>query len=311
MAEVNLLDLFSGIGGFHLGLEQGGFKIKNCYNSEIDKYESAVYKKHFSNSINLGDVRTIKPVSRRIEGNKINIITFGFPCQDLSVAGKREGFRGNRSSLFFEAIRLIEELQPEVFIFENVKGFFSSNGGRDFTIALRTITDIGYNGQWQLINTKWFLPQNRERVYFVGFPRKRSIRGIFPIGETKGIYPPRKRDEVQQVNTLKARDYSSWRGNFLTQINSAKSQGYRVYDTNLACTLASQAGGMGAKTGLYNVDSRVRRLTPIECERLQGFPDNWTVGHSDTQRYKMLGNAVTVSVVKSIATKLNNDNNNN
>ena len=129
MKTINLLDLFSGIGGFHLGIKYAGININSCFSSEIDKYARHIYQTHFINSLNLGDVKTIKPVSGKINGYKINLVTFGFPCQDLSIAGKRQGFDGDRSSLFFEAIRIIEELKPDFFIFENVKGFFSSNKG--------------------------------------------------------------------------------------------------------------------------------------------------------------------------------------
>lgn len=303
---INFLDLFSGIGGFHKALIDAGLKIGYSAFSEIDKHASCVYKKHFNNSKDLGDVRAIKPIRGKINNQKIHLITFGFPCQDLSIAGKGKGLEGDRSSLFFEAIRLIKELKPRYFIFENVKGLFSSNNGKDFIQILKTISDIGYVGGWQLINSAWLLPQNRERIYFVGHPRGKSRKQIFPLFKTEKTYAPRQGDEIQQINTntLKSRDYASWRGNFLTQLNKAKSQGLRVYNTDCSCTIASQAGGLGAKTGLYAVNSDIRRLTPIECERLQGFPDGWTKGHSDNQRYKMLGNAVSVPVVKEIISKI-------
>ena len=117
MKKFGYLDLFAGIGGFHLGLLQAGIKPSFSAFSEIDKYASSVYQKHFSNSINLGDVRTVRTICNRINNQKIHLVTFGFPCQDLSTAGKRRGLKGDRSSLFFEAIRLIDELKPGYFIF--------------------------------------------------------------------------------------------------------------------------------------------------------------------------------------------------
>lgn len=150
----HLLDLFSGLGGFVLGLEKAGFKFKKHYSSEIDKYAIAVYNYHFKEAEYVGDVRHVCGSELRKRKSEMWIVTFGFPCQDLSIAGKRKGFGGERSSLFFEAIRIINELRPDYFIAENVKGFFSSHDGRDFKVALQAIADIGYNAQWQLLNTE-------------------------------------------------------------------------------------------------------------------------------------------------------------
>ncbi len=173
------LDLFSGIGGFHLGFEKAGFEI-DSYFSEIDKYAIDVYKYNFKNSKYVGSVTDVQ----KSQLPKINLITFGSPCQDFSLAGKRRGLQGDRSTLIGEAIRLISECRPEFFIWENVKGTFSSNSGSDFWAILKEFTNIGgYRLEWQLCNTKWFLPQNRERIYLVGCLGKGSGQQIFPITE--------------------------------------------------------------------------------------------------------------------------------
>lgn len=184
------LDLFSGVGGFAEGFRRAGWVFTKHYYSEIDKYAQKIYQKHFPEAIALGDVS-------RIDGTKlgkVSLITFGFPCQDLSIAGKRKGLEGSRSGLFYQATRLIRECRPDIFIFENVKGLFSSDGGRDFERVLREIADIGvYECEWQLVNTAWVLPQNRERVYFIGHlaGSERSGRKVFPFtegcGEINGI----------------------------------------------------------------------------------------------------------------------------
>lgn len=339
---MNYLDLFSGCGGFRLALAKNHITPEYEAHSEIDKYASKIYARHFPKSEALGDVRTIKSSDGTINGHKIHLITFGFPCQDLSLAGKRAGLEGSRSGLFYEATRLIKELKPEVFIFENVKGLFTSQAGADFTTILREITDIGlYECQWQMLNTRWFLPQNRERIFFIGFIAK-STRGrkqIFPFSETCGLHHATKGNEIQQIAaTFIARQYASGRGNYLKQINPPTAQANRVYDAcGIANSLSALGGGMGAKTGLYTIPvitpdrpekrqsgrrmkkdgepsftltaqdkhgiydgHKIRKLTPIECERLQGFPDNWTDGTSDSQRYKMLGNAVTADVAAEI-----------
>jgi DNA (cytosine-5)-methyltransferase 1 len=180
--NIILLDLFSGIGGFSAGLTDAGFNITKHYFSEIDKHAIAVYKYQFKNSEYVGSVTTLD--GRAI--TRPNIITFGSPCQDFSVAGKRAGMEGQRSSLIGEALRLIAECRPDVFIWENVKGVFSSNSGADFWAIIQAFTNIGgYRLEWQLLNTAWFLPQNRERIYLIGHLTEagRDWKRVFPIGQ--------------------------------------------------------------------------------------------------------------------------------
>ncbi|WP_212895675.1 DNA cytosine methyltransferase, partial [Capnocytophaga canis] len=158
---MKIIELFSGIGGFTKGFEQAGYEFSEHYFSEIDKHAIANYKYNFPNAKHIGSVTDISNGSFR----GIDIITFGSPCQDFSLAGKRQGLKGQRSSLITEAIRLIADIRPNIFIWENVKGAFSSNAGRDFTAILQAFANIGgYNIEWQLLNTLWFLPQNRERI---------------------------------------------------------------------------------------------------------------------------------------------------
>ena len=312
---MNHLDLFSGIGGFSLGLKQAGIEPDWIGFSDIDKYANKLFQRRFPNARRLGSITDVRPNDLP----NIDLITFGFPCQDLSIAGKRGGLSANRSSLFFKAIELVAAKRPKYFIFENVKGLFSSNGGKDFDIVLRSIADIGYDGQWQLLNTRWFLPQNRERVYFVGHIRGECRPKIFPIGESdqkiRGISKQRIQKQRLHTNTITARYEGEGADSYIIEskqkgelnqigVIGKDSEATRVYDTTCARTIKN-GGGMGAKTGLYKTNSSIRRLTPTECERLQGFPDGWTEGQSDTQRYKQLGNTVSVPVVQSIMEKLN------
>ena len=402
MNTINHLDLFSGVGGFSLGLREAGVQVEWHGFSDIDKFANNVFRERFPNAKELGPIEDIDIDKLP----RIDIVTFGFPCQDLSIAGKRKGFDGSRSSLYFKAIEIIERKRPKYFIFENVKGFFSSNAGKDFTIALKTIADIGYDGQWQLLNTRWFLPQNRERIYFVGHIRGECRPKVFPIRENGKVFnksqrkAQKKREWVrskgpQSANCISARYYKDGSENLIdTGLNQIgvigkDSEATRVYDTTCARTI-KDGGGMGAKTELYEVkpvltpnrankrqngrrfkedgedmftltsqdqhgvhikeatkkgyaiaekgdsinlsqpksktrrgrvgkgvaqtldtgmqqytiQSGIRRLTPTECERLQGFPDGWTEGQSDTQRYKQMGNAVSVPVVKAVMEKL-------
>jgi DNA (cytosine-5)-methyltransferase 1 len=180
------LDLFSGAGGFAQGLKQAGFNATKHYFSEIDKHAIANYKHNFKDAQYVGSVTDVR-------GSQLpqrpNIITFGSPCQDFSLAGKRKGMDGERSSLVSHAIRLITECRPDVFIWENVKGTFSSNNGADFWAIIQAFANIGgYRLEWQLLNTAWLLPQNRERIYLVGHLGKGSGRNVFPFGEDDQLF---------------------------------------------------------------------------------------------------------------------------
>ena len=271
------------------------------YFSEIDRYASRVYKRHFPEAIELGDIRNVDPGQL----GKIDLITFGFPCQDLSIAGNRKGIGGSRSGLFFEAIRLIRELKPSLFVFENVKGLFSSGEGRDFVEVLRTIADIGlYECEWQLLNTKWVLPQNRERIYFIGHLAGGSSRKVFPIAHTNeknvkhGGIDFHKTTLFTDINCRIAKGQTIQP--VLTPNREEKRQNGRRMkeDGEEMFTLTGQD-----KHGVFN-GQRIRRLTPTECERLQGFPDGWTEGESDSQQYKCCGNAVSVPIVQMIFERL-------
>lgn len=184
------IDLFSGIGGLHEGLLRAGFVFKKHYFSEIDKHAIANYKFNFPDAEYIGSVLNVSGVGIRAKHptEKI-IITFGWPCQDNSIAGKRKGHTsGTRSSLLFEAGRIIMESKCEIFIAENVKGLSSVNEGMDFPKAIRFLTDFDtdnpqYTLEVQLLNTSWVLPQNRERYYFVGLIGASSKQRVFPITE--------------------------------------------------------------------------------------------------------------------------------
>jgi len=330
--KINLLDLFSGIGGFHLGLKKAGFKV-NSYFSEIDKYAIEVYKYNFKNS---NYVKSVTDV-RGDELPKIDAITFGSPCQDFSIAGKGKGLKGNRSSLISEAIRLISECRPSFFIWENVKGTFSSNNGEDFWSIIQAFANIGgYRLEWQLLNTNWFLPQNRERLYLVGYTSGQSRGQIFPVGQSLGeatneidiIGDTNKggqRGAIHStkgiVSALSATDYkqpkqiAAMRGRNLDNPSERRSGQPIIVNHNcLTEAIGRQGSSKEYINSLKKINKSigyVRRLTPIECERLQGFQDNWTQTGvngpiSDTQRYKMCGNAVTVDVVEAVGQRIKN-----
>jgi DNA (cytosine-5)-methyltransferase 1 len=179
-----LLDLFSGVGGFHAGIERAGFNIRKSFYSEIEKHPINIYRHKFKDATYVGSVTTFREWEQLPGWERPNIVTFGSPCQDFSLAGKRRGMAGERSSLVEYAIDIISEWRPDFFIWENVKGVFSSNDGADFWAVIQAFANIGcYRLEWQLLNTAWVLPQSRERVYLVGSLAERCGGGIFPIRE--------------------------------------------------------------------------------------------------------------------------------
>ena len=278
--SVRVFSMFSGIGGFELGIQQSDINTELVGYAEIDKYAISIFEKQFTGVTNYGDATAITASNLP----DFDLLVGGFPCQAFSIAGKQQGFSDTRGTLFFDIARICAEKRPRYLVLENVKGLLSHDGGQTFQRILRVLADLGYRVEWQVLNSKNFgVPQNRERVFIVGYLGERSGQEIFPL------------TTYSQSASVVA----------LQQLNKAESQGNRIYDSSgLATTLASQAGGLGAKTGLYQIDTQVRRLTPTECERLQGFPDGWTAGLSDTQRYKTLGNAVTVPVVTAVMNQL-------
>ena len=273
---MKIIDLFSGIGGFSLGFKRAGYHFTEHYFSEIDKHAIANYKYNFPNAKYIGDITSIHGG----DFTDIDIITFGSPCQNFSTSGRREGLKGAKSSLIEYAIALIADIRPSVFIWENVKGALTSNARADFWAIIQAFANIGgYTIEWQLLNTSWVLPQNRERIYLVGHLAERSQPGVFPIREIA---------KNSSKETRNVYDYSR-----------TILRGYKN----------STSTGSFIKTK----DNKIRYLTEIECERLQGFPDNHTqYGDyngiikpiANTQRYKLIGNAVTVDIVELIAKRL-------
>lgn len=301
--------LFSGIGGFELGIQQAyeNTKIRliqqeisrpeysgniesgwrhtelDCVGfSEIDKYAIATYQSHFPEHKNYGDITKINEQ----ELPDFDMLVGGFPCQAFSIAGKRKGFEDTRGTLFFDIARIIKAKQPRLVFLENVKGLLSHDNGETFRTIIATLDELGYDLQWQVLNSKNHgVPQNRERVFIIGHLRGTSRPEVFPFGiDTGESFEPIKRNKIK----------SSARG-----FGSSASL---VERDDIVPTLTSSMGTGGNNVPMVE-DIKIRRLTPIECERLQGFPDNWTVG-SDTQRYKQCGNAVTVNVIRDIAERL-------
>ncbi len=408
---MKFISLFSGIGGFDLGFERAGMEC--VAQVEIDKSCVNVLNRHWRGVNKFEDVK---------ECGKHNLppadlICGGFPCQDLSIAGKRAGLDGKRSGLWFEFHRIIAELTPRWVVIENVPGLLSSNGGKDFAVLLRGLVELGYGVSWRILDSQYFgVPQRRRRVFIIGsLGSGRSAEVLFESegsernpseGQEKGkdiaasivsrigkggftdpvndnVIAPTLRgfghgwqgqhnDTNAVVDTLQARDYKGV-GNQYVEENKLVAIGHSGGETlkfnEKANTLNAQSGSettamfngvfdattwtiRGGKEGggkgyLSNEDGAmtlggqeqylweprsqdgaprihndivpslntaqggqrqpmigVRRLTPTECERLQGFPDGWTDNQADTIRYRQLGNAVTVNVIEWIGNRI-------
>ena len=293
---------FTGAGGFDLAVPSGwecvGF-------SEIDKYASMVLKYRFPDVKNYGDINAIK----WNEIPNFEVLCGGTPCQDLSLAGKRKGLTGERSGLFYKFVEALKAKKPKYFVWENVKGALSSNSGWDFAEVLNQFSEAGYSLWWQVLNAKYFsVPQNRERIFIVGF-RDGSPPEVF--FEPSSLAENNELQGQPTANTLRAR-YSQNEGSYIIegkqQAQEAKLtyrhtfEKFKGYE-GISPTIKSSEG-----SGNQIIVNNIRRLMPKECERLMSWPDDWTrwgidekgkkVEISDTQRYKMAGNGVVSNVVE-------------
>ena len=333
---MKLLDLFSGIGGFHKGFERAGFKFDWVGHSDIDKYANSVYQYNFK-AEELGDVTTIQP--RDLPDN-IDILTGGFPCQAFSTAGKRRGFADTRGTLFFQIERILRHFRDigkpiPYFVLENVKGLLNHNSRQTFATIYGVLTNLDYTIECQLLNTKWFLPQNRERIYIVGHLRdRRSGPKIFPIRQNnKKNKNNKSKVYTNTISIINKKGNLKNNQDYASCLSGGGNSGGNHSEMDLIVHSTQPRSGDPTKGGTgplsrkdgntYCLDtgntqavelkSSIRRLTPLECERLQGFPDNWTskgmmdgevVDISNTQRYKQCGNAVSVPVVQAVAEKV-------
>ena len=345
---IKYASLFSGIGGFELGIqtasdERTGIKTKCVFASEFDPESKAkdinkqpariIYNKNFGEYPH-GDITKINAS----DVPDCDLIVGGPPCQDFSIAGKRAGLCGTKGSMFNEFIRIVREKQPKYILIENVKGILSSNRGWDFARILIELEDIGYECEWEVRNTKAYLPQNRERAFIAGHLAgpERSRPKIFPIRESGTPFDKKE----PTVYCLDANYYKgvAQQARSMGLCDSGKGHKKQTRDETIATLRAnngaghnnvvchstyprSSKSGKGGTGHLHKIDGttycldagnsvavemhgKIRRLTPTECELLQGFPKGWTAGVADTNRYKCIGNSVSVPVVADIMKKI-------
>lgn len=292
--------LFSGIGGLDLAAERAGMRV--VWQCEIDRYCRRVLGRHWPDVPCYDDVTKL----RGEELEPIDLLMGGFPCQDLSIAGRRAGLAGRESKLFYELVRLAGELGPRWLVIENVPGLLSSNDGRDMGAVVGALAELGYWWAYRVLDAQYFgVPQRRRRVVIVGYSGEggSATKVLFESESLLRDTPPRRASSEATAGTLGGG--SGCRG----WPSDTDCMTFVSVMGDISHTLTGSTGEDGTGKGVAIIagshdPAYVRRLTPRECERLQGFPDDWTVGESDTRRYRMLGNAVAIPVFEWVFHRL-------
>ena len=307
---------------------------------EIDKFARASYKAihNTEGEIELHDITTVTDDEIRAIGH-VDVICGGFPCQAFSIAGARQGFEDTRGTLFFEIARFASILKPKYLFLENVKGLLSHDKGNTFETILSALDELGYDVEWQVLNSKNFgVPQNRERVFIIGHFRGSSGRQVFPFGGKVENADSGLENKIKKYGTIQpnfnqsgvvydtdgiAPTLRAYQGENLEpkiRVKEATKQGYAEAEIGDSVNLShpnskTRRGRVGKQIantlltgesqGVVEPDFRIRKLTPKECWRLQGFPD-WAFDkaqevNSNSQLYKQAGNSVTVNVIEAIA----------
>ena len=300
---VKVIDLFAGIGGIRLGVEQAFGSIDCVFTSEIDKYAVTTYKANFKDSHIFGDIK-------QIDENDVpdhDVLLAGFPCQPFSQAGLKKGFTDTRGTLFFDIERILLAKQPKAFLLENVKQLKSHDKGRTFQTIIDHLNKAGYKVFYEILKARDFgVPQNRERIYIVGF-LDHSINFEFPkptnlptrVGDILD-------DVVDEKYTISDKLWSGHkRRKELNKLNG-KGFGYGLFNKESAYTntISARYYKDGSEILIEQENKNPRKLTPREACRLQGFPEDYIIPVSDAQAYKQFGNSVAVPVIKAIATQM-------
>jgi DNA (cytosine-5)-methyltransferase 1 len=329
--KLKCVDLFAGTGAFTMAFQETG-KVRCVFANDMIPCSKIIYDNNFDHPLTLGNLNDISVETIPHH----DILTGGFPCQPFSIAGRREGFRDSRSNVFWKILEILRYHSPKVVILENVKNLLTHDNGNTFKTICEELTSIGYTIKSKVLNTRTItdIPQNRERIYIVGFRnpkyakkftldfpdvKTREIKDIvFQSGvgiQNKYYYVPKERPLANGNNgEIFNRRIARWEsGENITKMirdnvtdTNTIYQFRRVYVrkncTGVCPTLTANMGGGGHNVPLVKDDIGVRKLIPRECFRLQGFPDTYSLdGISDTNLYKLSGNAVSVPVVKLIA----------
>ena len=315
------IDLFAGIGGFRLAMQNLGGKC--VFTSEWDKEAQRTYKANFG-EVPFGDITTEE--TKKFIPDNFDVLCAGFPCQAFSIAGKRGGFEDTRGTLFFDVAEIIKRKKPKAIFLENVKGLRNHNGGRTLETILNVLrNDLNYFvPEPQIINAKEFgLPQNRERIYIVGFRKDLKITSFeYPKPTKKKVtFAKVKEKKVPATRYFLSTQYVQTLVNHKAR-HEGKGNGFGyeiISDNGIANAIV--VGGMGRERNLV-IDNRItdftptthikgvvnregiRKMTPREWARLQGFPDKYVIPVADASAYKQFGNSVAVPAIQATATKI-------
>ncbi|MCH4896228.1 DNA cytosine methyltransferase [Marinilabiliaceae bacterium JC040] len=310
---LKFIDLFAGIGGFHQALSSFGAEC--IFASEWDKYAAETYYENYHIKPK-GDITLID--AKEIPNH--DILCAGFPCQAFSISGKQNGFEDSRGTLFFEIERVVKYHKPKILLLENVRNFEKHDGGKTLSTVEKSLKNLGYNVNYEVLNASHYgLPQNRERIYFVCFRKDiYDSKFIFPKPSDKQValidfleFDPINVKKIDRSDIEIYKEVNFDKNLFGTkdlpnkpiQIGKVGKgrQGERIYDPNgHAITLSAYGGGVGSKTGLYKVENVIRKLSPRECARIQGFPESFIINNRQSQAYKQFGNSVAINVLKTI-----------
>ncbi len=301
------ISLFAGVGGICLGFLRNGVEI--VFANDMDKYACLTYRENFAHGIVEDKIENIKTD----DIPNADLLLFGFPCTSFSIAGLRKGFDDERSGhLFFEALRVLKEKKIKAFLLENVRNLISHDNGKTFEIIKSSLEKEGYYFRYQVLNSCDYgnVPQNRERIYLVGFRKKKYCDKFYfpsPIKRTKNLQDITKPFEKKEQKYYyeKQKNYPILRESIIKKDTAYQLR--RVYvrenKSNLCPTLTANMGTGGHNVPLVLDDFGIRKLTPREVFLLQGFPENYKFPKklADSHLYKQAGNSVTVSVIERIA----------
>ncbi|MGL4722357.1 MAG: DNA cytosine methyltransferase [Desulfovibrionaceae bacterium] len=300
-----IIDLFSGIGGIRLGFEQGFQNQLECvFSSEVDKFAILTYQANFGKENIWGDITQI--VTRDIPEH--DILLAGFPCQPFSQAGLKKGFQDIRGTLFFDIHRILLDKKPKVFLLENVKQLKGHDKGNTLKTMLNSLEEIGYKVYFEVLAAKDFgIPQNRERIYIVGF-LDQSINFLFPQPlSVKTRVGDILEKEPDSKYTISDRLWAGHQRRKAMHKNKGNGFGYSLVNENTPYTntLSARYYKDGSEILIEQIGKNPRKITPREAARLQGFPESFDISHaSDNQLYKQFGNSVCVPVIRVIAKKI-------
>ncbi|MCF8297179.1 MAG: DNA cytosine methyltransferase [Saprospiraceae bacterium] len=311
LKNYKFIDLFAGIGGFHYALKSYGAEC--VFASEIDKKAAYTYEINH-NFKPFGDITKINEV----DIPEHNILCGGFPCQAFSISGKQMGFEDTRGTLFFDIARIVNHHRPKVVFLENVKNFERHNNGNTLKTVISTLNKMNYTVHYKVLNTSNFgLPQNRERVYIIAFnnidflstdfifPSLKLISSLTDILENE----PKDGKIINRKDIEFYKEYNPTENIFgevdllnkpiqIGKVNKG-GQGERIYHPyGHSITLSAYGGGVGSKTGLYRIKDKIRKLSPRECARLQGYPENFKFPKSVSEAHKQFGNSVSINVLQ-------------